>query len=44
MKKVIVYFEVGGMEDCIEFTDAREYTKWAMSSFDDPNLIITKVE
>lgn len=43
MKKV-VYFEIGGMEDCIEFTDDKEFKKWVIDSFDNPNLIITKVE
>lgn len=44
MKKVVLYFEDGGMEDCIEFTDEREFKKFVMDSFDNPNLIITKVE
>lgn len=43
MEKVTIYFEDGGMEDCIEFTDFREYRKWAMDSFDNPNLIITRI-
>lgn len=44
MKKVTIYFEDGGMEDCIEFTNSSEYKKWVIDSFDNPNIIITKVE
>lgn len=44
MKNIVIYFEDGGIEDCIEFTDSREFKKWVIDSFDNPNLIITKVE
>lgn len=43
MKKVILYFEEGGMEDCIEFTDERKFKEWVYASFDNPNLIITRI-
>lgn len=42
MKEVVIYFEDGGMEDCIKFTDFRKFKKWVMDSFDNPNLIITR--
>ncbi len=42
--KLVVYFEDGGMEDCIEFTDWGKFDKFVKDVLNNQNLIITKVE